>query len=247
MPDKDSVGERLVRAFAIAIFFFVAAEAIGANWCRRTYPHGHDTNPYRNEDYCAANGGTWFIKTVHYTVHENREDLVASGTIILAVFTIILALAARQQAILPRDAVEAAIATAKTAERSLSELERAYVFPSVTDIHGPDNFGFRIRLRSLGRTPAIVKEVAIKFNGNIPLIGKPNMSGEIAAQDFDWAINDTEWTDFFNSPSAGEQHFFGFVRYLDIFNKEHRSWFGIYIDATGKAFRAGGDEYNSSD
>jgi hypothetical protein len=247
MPDKYSSGERLVRAFAIVIFLFVATEAVGANWCKGNYPHSYDTNSYHNEDYCAAHGDIWFIKTVHYIVHENREDLVASGTMILAIFTIVLALAARQQAILTRDAVEATIVTAKTAERSLSELERAYVFPSVTDIQGPNNFGFRIRLRSLGRTPAIVKEVAIKFNGNIPLAGKPDLSGQIVTQDFDWAINDTEWTDFFNSPCTGEQHFFGFVRYLDIFNKEHRSWFGIYIDATGRAFRAGGDEYNSWD
>jgi hypothetical protein len=143
MPDKDSVGERLVRSFAIILLLFITVEAIGANWCRNNYPHSHDTNSYRNEDYCAANGGTWFVKTIHYIVHENREDLVASGTIILAIFTIVLALAARQQAILTRDAVEAAITTARVAERSLTELERAYVFPSFTDTNGPAKLNFK--------------------------------------------------------------------------------------------------------
>jgi hypothetical protein len=171
------------------------------------------------------------------------NDPVARATLLLTGVTAILAVSTIGLWITTSRSV-------KIAERALTELERAYVFPSITDIHGPEAVSFRIRLRSLGRTPAIIKEVAVKFNGNAPLIGKPDMemSGLVVAiQDFDWAINDTEWTEFFHSPCAGEQHFFGFVRYFDIFNKEHLSWFGIYLDAAGKTYRAGGQEYNSWD
>lgn len=143
----------------------------------------------------------------------------------------------------------------QVAERNFSELERAYVFPSARDVFGfgndhPRNLRFRVRMRSLGRTPAIIKEVAIKFTGTTPLVGTPNKGGT-DSQEFDWAINDTEYTDFFVSPYEGKQYFFGFIRYLDIFGKEHHSWLGQIFDPdlgteTCMA-RAGGEEYNSYD
>jgi hypothetical protein len=135
------------------------------------------------------------------------------------------------------------------AEQSLTVLERAYVFPSVVDFDWiSSRFQFRIRLRSLGRTPAIIKEVAIKFNGNQPLIGIPDISGAVS-QFFDWAINDTEFTDFFELEENGEQYFFGFVRYLDIFGKEHHSWLGVHFNPmrTPPTIRAGDDAYNEWD
>lgn len=188
------------------------------------------------------------------------EDPVAFATLLLTGVTAILATstvglwivtnrAAKRQS----DDMQASI---KIAERTLTELERAYIFPSVADVvwvpnESPPTFRFRIKMNSFGRTPAIVKEISVKFNGDNPLVGNPDMSGAIV-KSFEWAIANTGGiTDYFDSPYSGQQYFYGFVRYLDIFGAEHYSRFGVMFDPTRdnrtKTGRVGGDQYNRWD
>jgi hypothetical protein len=274
MLDKESVGEHLVRSFAIILFLFVAAEATGANWCRNNYPHSHDTNPNNNEDYCAANGGIWFLKTIRYTIHENREDLVASGTIILAIFTIVLALAARQQAILTRDAVEAAITTARIAERALTELEAPHAYIRVR------TSGIALRVinesRSVefgdllfdfinyGRTPSHITEFFTDTHFSEEEVPPPITDlttvdrtilpwGVVAAPNGGITkqyIHNIpppflEGRPAFFTSEAERFYFFGFFRYTDIFGGNYVSGFCFLFNQMDNSFiRAGGDEYN---
>lgn len=141
----------------------------------------------------------------------------------------------------------------KIAERALIDLERAHIFPSIVDVHTNDIRGplvFRVRMRSMGRSPAIIKEVLIKCHGPIAL---PDIIDTTGAdiEKFDWVIDDTQFSKEFVSPHEGPQYIFGFIRYEDIFRREHRSWIGVRfdpaLDGENHTERAGGDKYNSWD
>jgi hypothetical protein len=99
--------ERLLFWVSVAILIFVAISCVGAEWCRHhDYCPDAQSQQYAND--CATNGWVMFWATVYWFIHIYREDVNATATAILALFTVVLAFAARRQAILTRDALRVA-------------------------------------------------------------------------------------------------------------------------------------------
>ena len=83
-------------------------------------------------------------------IHDYREEIVATGTFVMAIFTVVLGLATVFLYSATRDLVENAD---QTAQRQL----RAYVFVKdafVRNIDGPDRFAVHTYLKNFGQTPA---------------------------------------------------------------------------------------------
>jgi hypothetical protein len=140
---------------------------------------------------------------------------------------------------------------ATVAERTLTELERAYVFSShlIMMVIG-GKLTVQYRMRNNGRTPAIIKECRVSFVAELPT-GLCYDPGE--SEIFNWAIAATDSGDTkeFVSPIEGTQLILMFVRYFDIFGKEQFSRMGNKWTAKcGSTFEGditedGGDPYNS--
>jgi hypothetical protein len=104
MPQRLTYGDKLLISLSVLILLFVAASCAGAEWCRYNYYCG-DAATQQYQDDCAAYGLASFLRNVWCWFRFFREDINALATAILALFTIVLAFAARRQAILTRDAL----------------------------------------------------------------------------------------------------------------------------------------------
>jgi hypothetical protein len=112
MPQRLTNGDKLLIGLSVLILLFVAASCAGAEWCRNNYYCGDAaTKQYAND--CATNGIVMFFRLIYCWFHSYRDDINAFATAILAFFTIVLAIAARRQAILTRDALAIASAHAR--------------------------------------------------------------------------------------------------------------------------------------
>lgn len=195
MRERLNFGDKLLLAISILILVLVAACCAGAEWCRHNYYCG-DTTSQQYANDCAAHGLAIFFRNTWCLFDALRDDINALATSILAVFTIILAYAARRQAILTRDAVNVASEQARHMESSVKAaqfsadnafaVETARLFiddidvtlssiPNTPIIRGPiktDNvfIDVKITVRNLGRTPAILSATAgeVKIGPDLP-------------------------------------------------------------------------------
>jgi hypothetical protein len=210
------------------------------------------------------------------------EDPVALWTFCLVIFTGILAFVSfsqfkylRRADQTARIAANAASKSAAVAERSLTDLERAYVFfTKVTDpgfkcsLDGKSvsmRTGLKYILTNHGRTPAILTEIVERhfISGKskeftLPLPIDPNAEGAQlipngigigAGQPYEltyplFVIGDI---DAYAGVGRDERDFFfmGYIRYVDIFGRKHRTGFClIYNKFADDFFAVGGGEYN---
>jgi hypothetical protein len=193
MTQRLTFGDKLLIILSISILTFVILSAVGAEWCRNDYycKDAH-TEQYAND--CAAHGFAIFLKTVWCWFEALRDDINAISTTILAFFTVILAFAARRQAILTRDAVETAAHHAKTAERALTDYERPWLFLEGGRVALRESQGFEktpdyrrvlkppiendwmitLTFRNYGRMPALVGGCIFKISAQDALPAEPD-------------------------------------------------------------------------
>jgi len=195
-------------------------------------------------------------------LHENREELIALFTIVLAVTTIFLWRATRDAAVIGARA-------ANTAERALTELERPFVFIEVIEsgliidtVIGalmPEG-ALRIHAKNFGRTPAdllnfrddvrVLKEgewpdSIVPAKTEIRSLPPGTISG--SGDPFTFRINLTERVgfDYFPIPFDSRVFLIGYIRYADIFADRYITGFCAVFDPIGMRFVLRGDErYN---
>jgi len=228
------VNERWYPAIVIAALFGAMIFALHADLSSPSFPTAQTERTQQTEQKgaSAAYQGT---------------DTVFSGITLVDLATLALAVSTFGLWIVTRRSV-------RIAERTLTELERAYVFPSHKQIIGSNTIPLSIqyRMRNIGRTPAIIKEFRVCFYNNETLpAGEPNYSaGEL--QKFNWAIagNDSGDTKIFTSPFTGRQLFCAEIRFLDIFgigqySRAASEWQPEGFGDEGETREAGGEPYNS--
>jgi hypothetical protein len=166
------------------------------------------------------------VREVGCFIHKNRDDIAATSTLTIAIFTIVLVIFTVRLA----RATKIAALAAKDSADILPALERAYMFPGFTT-ENPFFAGGTIRVHLLvinqGKTPGFLKETCGRFTEEEP-------SGEIATYEggeihnWDNVIpgdnKPLELDQFYRSPMRGKKIFFsGYIRYKDIFGKLHTS------------------------
>jgi hypothetical protein len=123
----------------------------------------------------------------------------------------------------------------RSGERNTRNLERAYIFAGPSN---PTQIGkgviTEIWIENHGRSPGILKEAYGEYSATEPTGATPRYQNG-SARKFDSAIppSGPQRTDSqpqtvptrWESPLAGEQYFFGYVRYIDIFGSTHESRF----------------------
>jgi hypothetical protein len=132
----------------------------------------------------------------------------------------------------------------KRSDQTFRRMERAYIFAGP---YQPAIVGGRtithISIENFGRSPGILKEAYGEFSTTEPVDNIPTYKHG-SARKFDNAIPPvqprapnyppptipTAW----DSPFAGDQYFFGYIVYLDIFREEHRSRFCSKIFPSSK-------------
>ena len=206
--------------------------------------------------------------------YDFRDALNTIATLFIALFTLTLwrstdrlwkeASASGETALLTAKAAQKA---ADVAERSLTELERPYVYGAVTD-PGLDASGvilkrsvFKLCIYNFGRTPANLTRLeyvlSSALHGSISSSIDPNVVGgrelpvgTIAANN-DPFFETTNMFPMFIEQSddimAHKQSVWvvGFVRYADIFGDHYITGFTHVFDPLGRSFvRRGGEKYN---
>lgn len=125
--------------------------------------------------------------------------------------------------------------TIRSGERNSRNLERAYIFSGPWRPYqvGPSVITF-VTIENFGRSPGILKEAYGEYSATEPVAKYPTYKNG-SSRSFDSAIPPTpvrppnfqpntlpaKW----ESPLPGEQYFFGYVRYVDIFGVRHESRF----------------------
>jgi len=177
----------------------------------------------------------------------DTDNLIASSLLIIAVFTIALAVVTRRQAILIKESI-------RVTERALLDLERAHIaaaFPEPVDRNVAE-WNVFIALSNVGRSAGVIRGVCFKFAEPDALAVKPPKKGyEERATDTVLRAGES-WTGLapFKLPSKQEgQIFYGYIRYEDAFGRMWRNRFACAIwseETPGRQFfqPVGGDAYN---
>jgi hypothetical protein len=180
--------------------------------------------------------------------NASHDNILAFGTICIAVFTYVLYRATNKL----WDAGERQLAHFEAASKR--EL-RAYVFLG----YSPLNFsnrqaGFILKMTNVGKMPGNIKEVGYAFLARNSLPSRRNDADWTwETMEWDWVIPADGQRDIKGLESPiGDHIFVAFIRYNDLFAKEtHTSWMGMHIrpDATpeNRTARAGGDIWNDWD
>ena len=144
--------------------------------------------------------------------------------------------------------------TIRSGERTTRDMERAYMFSGP---YSPVCTGTKtithLTLENFGRSPGILKEAYGEYSATEPTGNPVYKHG--SARKFDSAVAPTEQRPpnqppptiptAWESPLPGEQYFFGYIKYLDIFRVEHECRFCTKIfPNTRKADLAGPEAWN---
>jgi hypothetical protein len=204
------------------------------------------------------------------------EERTAEYTLWLAVGTFLLALGALLQIVFLRrtdataaHAADAARKSAEIAERALTELERPYVYVDVIDATGESNDGYplaqqgivgiyRVEVHNFGRTPANLTRIAYDadlspWDGIVPPVDPAKVGGAelpvgvVAVADRPYS--ETVGTDITVIQMDHNESCWvsGFVRYRDIFGKNHITGFArVFHPRSGKFSAVGGPDHNYS-
>lgn len=178
---------------------------------------------------------------------SDTDDLIALALVVIAVFTIALALVTRRQAMLIKESIG-------ISERALLDLERAHIaaaFPDPVDRNAAE-WNVFISLTNVGRSAGVIRGVFFKFAEPDALPVKPPPKGyEERATDTVLRASES-WTGLppFKLPSRQEgQIFYGYIRYEDVFGRMWRNRFAYAVWSEETPSRqffqpVGGDPYN---
>lgn len=202
---------------------------------------------------------------------SNELPWYESSAVWTAIFTGLLTVSTIGLWSVTRVAANAARDAAKIAERSLTDLERAYLFfGEVTDPgFAPARDGNSLEIRTgrkyfiinHGKTPAILTEVLERdvrldwspnFALPVPIDSSkergqtlPNGIGVGAGLKHEFVYEFPVMSYIGVIHRSQELFFMGYVRYTDIFKRRHRTGFCLHYDISSESFRAvGGDDYN---
>ncbi len=90
---EPSFGERIVLGLAVFILFVVVALGTTTTQCYQQARNGYERASQENHQYCADNGVMLEARILYRGLHRYREDINAFATTILALFTVVLAIA----------------------------------------------------------------------------------------------------------------------------------------------------------
>jgi hypothetical protein len=252
----------LVGAFVAVWGVFSLALRCPAPNLQFSHPHGTEENSYNPAQYDNTtrkrndfpdNPVIYFIETVPQNGQTNADTYnqepqqwltkflceIKMTDVVIAFFSYCLFISVIFQAI--------------RADSTLRKIERPVVFPAWDDLVTDDEhrIGITFRIRNIGRSPAILKEIVVKFDQNSSLPKRPDYAGAQHV-DFDWGLEPQTTKmpgTIFYSTTADRQYAYGYIRYVDIFGKRHKSGFGIRIfpERAGgdRGEAAGGEAYNS--
>jgi hypothetical protein len=195
-------------------------------------------------------------------VDIHNGAVTAIATIVIAAFTIVLALVTGRQAHLTRIAAEAAKQSAFVAERALTELERPWIFIQGAKLTWRDSqlpgqprlrndWYISLKLKNVGRMPAIIYAIVFKIEDKATLPPTPDYrnSGALTCPGTIAPGDEVDTNDV--GPGPGRQNelvFYGKITYRELNGKEHHSGFALDIAPFMPAFsRHANDAYDYYD
>ncbi len=203
--------------------------------------------------------GALVLRDIGHWIHENRDDVAAFSTAIIAAFTIILVIFNFS---LSRSTRRAANAAKTSADASIS-FERPFLYIERIGYSFDKKPSADYRIANLGRTPAILHKtnISLRFLNELPpefpigedrnwrdrvIFGRKKTVNLFAFLPKDDLLDTSEITAYIN---AGKTFFLvGTMIYSDVFGATHEAGFAFDIDFQGLGdslfSRRGGNKYN---
>jgi hypothetical protein len=195
------------------------------------------------------------LSSITEFVHNNRDDINAYSTIVIAIFTAVLGVFTVSLAGSTRLAAQAA-------ERALVDLERPWLFivgatvirfdPGYVAAPIPNNWRVKLHIKNIGRAPAAVDEIIYRIERKDVLPTYPvykvtqNLSCPYTISADETIETGTTGPDMNDENRIDDPLvIYGMIRYHELNGRKHDSGFALEVSPTNRTHTPfGQDRYN---